>query len=280
MVKSAFGNTLTSHLCRQARLYRFLSVLQITFHIILGRINAGAELSSRHRLQVMDWQWAMSEPTLVNFSELDLTFGQELFILPDVNDKKLMYECVLVGCIPNECVMVTAPASGLFPNVEAGQRILVRIRLPSGIALFPTTVLFISEIPTLIVYVDYPRDIKFKRVRAARVMVALPILANNTTKPEKIGIAGKIVDISTSGARVEMFEPLGSTGDLVEIKGKFEVGGIMRILAIQSVIRAVIPSSGNPAYGIEFFEQDEDKLLVLLGFIFHAMAFGQSQLIS
>lgn len=222
----------------------------------------------------------MSEPTLVNFSELDLTFGQEMFVLPDINDKKAMFECVLVGCIPNECVMITAPASGLFPSVEAGQRVLIRIRLPSGIALFPTTVLFISEVPTLIVYVDYPRDIKFKRVRAARVTVTLPILANNVTDNSKFGIAGKIVDISTSGARIDMFSALGQAGDLVEIKGKFEVGGILRVLTIQSVIRAIVPSADNAAYGIEFFEQDEDKLLVLLGFIFHAMAFGQSQLIS
>jgi hypothetical protein len=154
---------------------------------------------------------------------------------------------------------------------------LVRIKLPSGVALFPTTVLFISEIPTLIVYLDYPRDIKFKRVRAARVNVVLPILANNTTDTDFMGVAGKIVDISTSGARVEMFEPLGKVGDLVEIKGKFQVGGIMRTLGIQSVIRAEKP--GN-AYGIEFFEQNEDKLLVLLGFIFHAMAYGETQTIA
>ena len=221
----------------------------------------------------------MSDPTLVSFSELDLGFGQELFILPDINDKKAMFDCVLVGCIPDECVMVTAPASGLFPHVEAGQRILVRIRLASGVALFPTTVLFIGEIPTLIVYLDYPRDIKFKRVRAARVNVTLPILANNISDSTKVGIAGKIVDISTSGARVELFQALGAVGDIIEIKGKFEVGGILRVISIQSVIRAVI--GGHPAaYGIEFFEQNEDKLLVLLGFIFHAMAFGQSQIVS
>jgi hypothetical protein len=219
----------------------------------------------------------MSEPSLVDFSELDLSFGQELFIIPDLANKQQMYDCVMVGCIPNECLMVTAPASGLFPLVTQGQRILVRIKLPSGVALFPTTVLFISEIPTLIVYLDYPRDIKFKRVRAARVNVVLPILANNTTDTDFMGVAGKIVDISTSGARVEMFEPLGKVGDLVEIKGKFQVGGIMRTLGIQSVIRAEKP--GN-AYGIEFFEQNEDKLLVLLGFIFHAMAYGETQTIA
>ncbi len=222
----------------------------------------------------------MNDPSMVNFSELGLTFGQELFILPDANDKKAMFECVMVGCIPNQCIMVTAPASGLFPKVAEGQRVLIRIKLPSGVALFPTTILFIGEMPTLIVYCDYPRDIKFKLVRAARVSVVLPILCNNLTMSGKSVITGKIVDISTSGARIDMFEPLGVAGNIVEIKGKFQVGGITRVLSIQSVIRAIIPTKEGASYGVEFFEKDEDKLLVLLGFIFHCMVFGHTLAIS
>lgn len=222
----------------------------------------------------------MNDPTMVEFGGLDLTFGQELFILPDSNDKKLIFECVLVGCIPNECIMVTAPSSGLFPKVVQGQRVLIRIKLPSGVALFPTTILFIGELPTLIVYCDYPRDIKFKLVRAARVNVALPVLCNNLTMSNKSAVTGKIADISTTGARIDMFEPLGVPGNIIEMKGKFSVGGITRVVGIQSIIRAIIPSKDGASYGVEFFEKDEDKLIILMGFIFNAMTHGNTQLIS
>jgi hypothetical protein len=216
----------------------------------------------------------MSEPSLVSFSELELGFGYELYLIPDLNNKQQLYDCVLAGCIPEECLMVTAPGSGLFPRVECGQRVLVRIRLPSGVALFPTTIFFLSETPTLIVYLDYPRDIKFKRVRAARVFVSLPVLVNNDSNDAIFGVVGKIVDVSTSGARIESSSRLGNVGDLIEVKGKFQVGSILRMLTIKCVIRAEKP---NLAYGIEFLEQDEDRLIVLFGFIYQSMAFNSAQ---
>jgi hypothetical protein len=216
----------------------------------------------------------MSEPSMVSFSELELGFGYELYLIPDLNNKQKLYDCVLAGCISEECLMVTAPASGLFPRVECGQRVLVRIRLPSGVALFPTTILFISETPTLIIYLDYPRDIKFKRVRAARVFVSLPVLVNSQSNEAIFGVAGKFVDVSTTGARIEASDSLGVVGDLIEVKGKFQVGSILRMLTIQCVIRAEKPKN---AYGIEFVEQSEDKLLVLFGFIYQSMAFNSAQ---
>lgn len=216
----------------------------------------------------------MSEPSMVSFSELELGFGYELFLIPDLNNKQQLFDCVLAGCIPEECLMVTAPASGLFPRVDCGQRVLVRIRLPSGVALFPTTILFISETPTLIVYLDYPRDIKFKRVRAARVFVSLPVLMNSQSDESIFGVAGKIVDVSTSGARIEATERLGSVGDIIEVKGKFQVGNMVRMLSINCIIRA---EKTPKTYGVEFCEQNEEKLLVLLGFIYQSMAFNHAQ---
>lgn len=216
----------------------------------------------------------MSEPSMVSFGELELGFGYELFLIPDLNNKAQVFDCVLAGCIPQECLMVTAPASGMFPRVECGLRVLVRIRLSSGVALFPTTVLFISETPTLIVYLDYPRDIKFKRVRAARVETSLPVLVNNKMDEKIFAVGGKVVDISTTGARIESTESLGAIGDAIEIKGKFLIGSISRMVTIKCVIRAEKPRF---TYGVEFSEDDEDKLLVLLGFIFQSMAFNSAQ---
>lgn len=216
----------------------------------------------------------MSEPAMVSFGELELGFGYELFIIPDTNNKQQVFDCVLAGCIPEECLMVTAPVSGLFPRVECGQRVLIRIRLPSGVALFPTTILFISETPTLIVYLDYPRDIKFKRIRATRVFTTLPVLVNSRSNESVFAVACKIVDVSTSGARIESTESLGVVGDIIEIKGKFMVGSIARMASIKCVIRTEKPKN---TYGIQFAEEDEDKLLVLLGFIFQSLAFNTAQ---
>lgn len=219
-----------------------------------------------------------AEQKSLSFAELGLTFGQELALLPDPRDKDNAFACELVGRLHEQSIIIGPPASGVLPQMAEGQRVIVRVKLAGGVALFPTTVLFISDVPAMMVYLDYPRDIRFKQVRGAcRVNVALPVLVCNRSRGSKSSVAGKIVDISTSGARLEMFEPLGDVGESIEIKGKFEVGAIQRTLSVEGVIRAKSGNATQRYYGIEFHEGDEDKLLVLMGFTFHAMAFGRLQ---
>lgn len=221
----------------------------------------------------------MQEPKLVGFSELGLGFGQELSLLPNPGDKDLVFPCDLIGCLQNESLIVGPSATtGTLPRLTEGQRVIVRVMLAGGIALFPSTVLFVSDIPTVMIYLDYPRDIKFKQIRAAlRVVVSLPILASNLDNSQLSGIPGRILDISTTGAGIQMFEKLGDVGQKIEMKGKFQVGEIQRLVTIKAVIRTVLKRKDEFSYGIEFHEADEEKLLVLLGYIFHAMAFGQFQ---
>jgi hypothetical protein len=219
------------------------------------------------------------EVKLLSFRELGLRFGQGMDLLPNPGDKDLVFPCELVGCLQEECLLIGPIGSdGVMPRMVEGQRVVMRVKLAGGIALFPTTVLFVSEIPVIMIYLDYPRDIKFKPVRGAfRVDVTLPVLAANLTDKRISGVAGKIVDISVSGARLEMFEELGGPGHDIEIKGKFQVGNIQRTLQISAVIRTRAAGEGRFVYGVEFRHEDEDKQVVLLGFTFHAMVFGHIQ---
>ena len=207
----------------------------------------------------------------VSFSDLELGFGQQLMLHPNPSDKTMVFGCMLAGCLPGESLIVTVSPNGVFPRLEEGQKVVVRVFLDSGIALFQSTVLFIGEIPTLMVYLDFPSAVQFKRLRAAkRVVVAQPIIVSNLDKTQLMGVAGKLVDVSTGGGRIEMFEQLGDVGDKIEIKGKFQVHGITRLLTVGACIR----KKEGKDYGVQFVEQDEDKLIVLMGFIFNAMLTG------
>lgn len=221
----------------------------------------------------------MSNTEELTFAQLDLQFGEDIEICTEPGNDKTIFPCKFVGAIPDEAILVTAPPSGLFPRVAEGQSVVMRAKLPNGIALFQTAVLFLGDVPTIMAYLDYPRDINFKQVRkAARVNVALPVLASNLSSGRDETIAGKILDISTTGARVALFGTAGQVGDIIALKGKFKVGQIQRTLALRAVIRAIIGSNGeSTSYGVEFHEGDEDQLLVLFGFIFNAMAFGEIQ---
>lgn len=220
----------------------------------------------------------LSEPRFVSFTELALGFGQQMLLLQHPKDKDSAFPCELVGCLAEQSLLVGPPASGLLPRLEEGQRLVAQVKLAGGVAVFQTTVLYVSDIPTVLVFLDYPVEVKFKRVRAdLRVNVALPVLVINKTTGAGRSHAGKIVDISISGARLEMFEALGAVGHEIELKGKFHVGAIERLLCIDAVIRAQTSRHGQRLYGIEFRSGDEEKLLVLMGYTFHAMALGHLQ---
>lgn len=218
----------------------------------------------------------MSEEKL-NFSELDISIGQLVDVLPQQSTTKAFTQVVVVGTIPQQALIITAPESGIFPKLDVGEKLIFRLGLSDGLAIFAAQVLFISEVPAFMVYVDLPGVVTFKRVRnATRVSVSLPVLVSNVSSKQQSGLAGRIIDISTTGAGLEMFDPLGSNGDRIKIKGKFTVGSIQRVLSIDAVIRMSKRVSEKIVfYGIEFLESDENDLLVLFGFIFNAMSFGK-----
>lgn len=222
----------------------------------------------------------MANSNCLNFEDLNLSIGQIIQIHPSPNSKE-RFDCMLVGCLPGEAVMITAPPSGEFPVVEEGQQVAIRVMSSNGVALFPTTVLFVGDVPVFMVYLDFPRAIQFKLVRnATRVDVALPILVSNKTREGIRGIVGKITDISTTGARINLFDDVGEAGELIELKGKFEVGEIRRMVNVEAIIRSKPVITGEVVtYGVEFHEADEEKLIVLFGFIFSAIAYGKSQIV-
>ena len=207
----------------------------------------------------------------IDFDALEITFGQQLLMHPDPSDKTMVFSCTLIGCLGGESLIIGPSADGVFPVLQEGQKVIIRVFLDSGVALFPTTVLYISDIPTDMIYLDYPSAIQFKRLRAAkRVVVAQPILVNNLDNKAYVGVAGKLLDVSTGGGRIQVFDDLGAVGDHIVIKGKFQVHGISRLLTVDARIR----QKDKKEYGVQFVEQDEDKLIFLMGFIFNAMLTG------
>ena len=225
----------------------------------------------------------MSESQTLRFEDLNLKIGQVIQIHPNPEDKTNRHDCMLVGGLMGDAIIITvAPGKDEFPRLEEGQQVIIRVLSGNGVALFPTTVLFVSDMPVFMVYLDFPQAIKFHVVRnSSRVEVALPILASNTQRRQLSGIAGKISDISVGGARIELYSDAGNRGESIELKGKFRVNKIQRLVVLQAtILRKEKISEGVFAYGVQFNEDDEDKLLILFGFIFNSMAFSNVQTVS
>ena len=221
----------------------------------------------------------MKDVATVQFNELEIRIGQSIQIIPDAENTKDFYECVVIGAIVGESFIVTAPASGVFPNISDGQSVILRVFTADGIGQSNVRVLYVSDIPTFMVYLDFPSNFLFRRIRnSKRVKTALPILVTGSNPNQPRGVPGKIVDVSMIGAGIELFDDVGEVDDTLMIKGKFKVGSIQRILSLEAKVRSK-SSKGNSNFffGVEFSEADEDEMLILFGFIFNAMVVGESQ---
>jgi len=105
-------------------------------------------------------------------------------------------------------------------------------------------------------------------------------LVSNVSQGKNRGIPGQVMDLSKSGARLQLDRPLGKVGDKIQLKGKFDVAGIRRILDLRGVIRSFPKSDAGLngiQCGVEFVENHEDKLLVLYGYISYTSSYGNIQ---
>ncbi len=222
----------------------------------------------------------MSDTALLNIDQLHLRFGQTLQIHQVAGSTNTFYDCRFVGGIPCQTLIITVPESGEFPVLHEGENVAIRVKTSSGVAVFPTLVLIVSESPIYMVYLDYPKAISFKQVRRAdRVNVALPVLASNVVRREIRSVVGQISDISTSGAHLQFEKAIGLPGEELKLKGKFSVADIRRTLSLSVLIRSKAQNAAAFEYGVEFIEPDEEQMLVLFGFVYSAMTQGEPNIV-
>lgn len=219
----------------------------------------------------------MGQESSIDFDSLNLQMGEAIELFPDVKDLKTGCACQLVGTLQGEALIISnLPGAESFPNLQEGQQIAIRVKSGNGIALFATLVLFVSEVPALMIFLDLPDKVKFLQLRqASRINVALPVLVASESGGNS---AGKMVDVSTGGAAILLEDSIAEPGEQIQLKGKFLVADVARVARFRAIVRRKTQDSmGRYLYGIEFSEQDDQEKLVLFGYIFQAMALGDIQ---
>jgi len=219
----------------------------------------------------------MAQESVIGFDSLDLRMGEVVELFPDIQNLKQSVSCQLIGSLQSEALILShAPNTDAFPALEDGQQIAIRVKSGNGIALFMSIVLYIADVPTLMVFVDMPEKVKFLQLRqASRINVALPILVSTKSDTKS---AGKMIDVSTGGAAIVLEDSIAGPGDHIAIKGKFLLGDLAKIASFDAIVRRKSQNGeGQYLYGIEFSEQDEEAKLILFGYIFQSMALGDVQ---
>lgn len=217
----------------------------------------------------------------ITYDQLDLNVGRVIQIsLRGESISPAFHNAVFVGAVENECMMIRCAAEDKeTPLIAEGQLMVVRIILSDGVARFSSAVLKVVDGSVPIVYLRFPRTIRFKLIRKAnRIPVSLPFLASNLTKENSSIVDGSIEDISSSGAGLIVEGYLGEIDEKISIRFVFKMEDKSRYLGMNAVIRSYKQGAdGRSFYGVKFQEDEGDDILLLFGFIFYATSFGSSR---
>ncbi|UTA47287.1 flagellar brake protein [Simiduia sp. 21SJ11W-1] len=217
----------------------------------------------------------------MKFEEFKLPFGYPLALEgASAGGEPFKYACKLVGCLPGELLVATLPRAASAGKLRSGQKLLVKVMAGNGVLAFGTVVEQILPQPRPMLYLRYPPKLSFKEVRGAtRVEIHTPITVKATQGLATESAKGLISDISLSGARIELSQPVGEVGTHITINGDVTIAKLAGQLELPATIRSRIERSTReeeaefPAiYGIEFADMSDEQRLLLYAYVFSLLA--------
>ncbi|WP_108125945.1 flagellar brake protein [Saccharospirillum mangrovi] len=216
----------------------------------------------------------------IDFSKIRLTTGLSMKLEVEGGDSK-RHNVNLIGYIPGRTVLITTPLLGehrpLLLRKEQG--VIVRFFSNKSACAFRTQVAHICTTPAYYLHLTWPDRVEAGEIRKAeRVLANLQVTIVNQSSTTGERGTGAIVDLSTTGARLETLQALGKPGDILLMTSKVSVGHVTRVISIEAVIRAVLDrkelSNSAAAYGIEFKYVSDIDFLALQAFVNAQMARG------
>jgi c-di-GMP-binding flagellar brake protein YcgR len=187
----------------------------------------------------------------------------------------------LIGLVPGRTVLVTTPMLGenrpLLLRKE--QMLICRFFSHKVACAFRSQVVHICTTPMHYLHLGWPSQVEVGTVRKSeRVMANMQVSIVNQSDTSWERTYGALVDLSTTGARVETVDPIGAVGEEILISGKVVVGHVTRLISIEAVIRAELDkfetANSTAAYGIEFKYVSDIDFLALQAFVNGQIAKG------
>ena len=214
----------------------------------------------------------------MKFEDMKLVYGYPLPLQTNNSaGQPERFSCRLIGCLPGRSILLSVPkAAGKLVRFRPGQKVVARLMVDNGIGIFASAVETQTLDPYPILHISYPDNVSFKGIRGAtRVAIDHLVEASNLTTNSDDVVPATVVDISVTGARLEVGMPLGEIGDELQITMRVGVASIVRDLVLHAIVRSRVAmdtqtsaASGMVAYGVEFMEPDEDARLLLYAYVY------------
>jgi c-di-GMP-binding flagellar brake protein YcgR len=211
--------------------------------------------------------------------ELRLDVGDVMHLQAVSEEQGLRYAVKVIGYLPGESLLVTAPRTraGVVLTRE-GQPFHVRVLVDSRVYGFTTHVLKSNGRPYPYLHLSYPRELQSVVVRKAPRAVADVIVSIRQTSRDEPATA-RLLDISTTGARLSAPTPIGQMNDEIDIAVRLTIGDLEEYLRLPSCIRRVQVDApeGKPdaplhLYGVEFQPLPQPVRLALYAYVYSRLA--------
>lgn len=181
----------------------------------------------------------------------------------------------LIGYLRSRSVIVTPPeVNGEVVMVRDGQSFVGRFFSGQNAFAFSTSVSKQTSVPYPHIHLAYPRELRVQEVRKSpRVDVGLIAAIEFESKAGQT--AGKIINISPTGAGFRAKQSCGAQGDKLLLKFKLTINGLDTVINVRSevcTVREMTEEASMPfLHGIRFIDLEDSTQFALAAFVYGSL---------
>jgi c-di-GMP-binding flagellar brake protein YcgR len=226
----------------------------------------------------------MNKKTKIEFEDMNLQVGVRLQIMLKQAPAPTVQYTSLIGFVANDYLLVQCPLQDGRPvDVQQGAEVALRVFSGVSVFTFDAKVEAVLSAPREFLVLSFPANIQKVGLRkAVRVKANIPVRILNPVDRQVLKEA-TLSDISLSGALVSTSNPLGVTGDTIQIEFSIRVQSqnadvaVCTNASIRSVQQAVgtAPNGGEfctvYTYGINFLDIDSTHQAILQNYVYETL---------
>lgn len=216
----------------------------------------------------------------MQLDDLHLSIGDNLQ-LQLFRQQELRYPVKLIGFALGGSLLTSAPKA---PNgkpllLRDGERANVRLIASNRVIAFMTQVLAVRMQPYPYLHLSLPADIEAVEVRKSlrvNVQIRASAINQNGGAQDVLAFPAQVVNMSTTGMRLESSRPLGIKGDPLSITMEITVAEFKRLVTLNGEICALgrIERDDNSAgvfHGVELRDLDAEESLFMRTFVYEQL---------
>lgn len=215
------------------------------------------------------------------FYDMNLKIGDRIQLQPPAQLGTERHIVKLVGCLDRVSVLVTAPmVHGVRLPLLEDENIVARVFSGQNAFGFTCSVRRVCRVPFDYLHLSFPDEIQGAVIRKSpRIKLRIIASIADPENEAREALSGMIVNISSSGARVDARNPLGKAGQKVRMSFRVNLHNMDLYLTTNAVIRTLLRdddlnTAAQPPvvhHGVEFQDLQPNDSMILQSLIYQKM---------